>query len=64
MKFNYMSSSATEQVLSALLKSASIATIKEIRMEGSADFTSDRACFLLAQLIDSATMLEKCNISY
>ena len=57
-----MNSSATEQVLSALLESASINTIKEINMDESTDFSSDRACTLLAQLIDRATMLERCNI--
>ena len=58
-----MSSHATEQVLSAVLESESIDTIESIKMDFSADFSSGRACSLLAQLIDSAPMLKEISIS-
>ena len=48
MEYNYMSSSATEQVLSAVLESGSIATIESIEMRKSADFSSEGSCTLLA----------------
>ena len=54
-----MSSCATEQVLSFVIESASIATIEEIEL-GSANFESDRTCTLLAQLIDIALNLKIC----
>ena len=57
-----MSSSLTEQVLSAMLESASLATIKYIFMSGYADFSSDSACTLLMQLIDRAPVLMECSI--
>ena len=56
-----MSSTATEQVLSTVLESPSIATIEKVDMEWSADFSSDRACTLVAQLIDSAHKLDECK---
>ena len=56
-----MSSSLTEQVLSAMLESASLATIKYIFMF-AANFSSDSACSVLMQLIDRAPELVECNI--
>ena len=56
-----MSSSATEELLSSVLESGSIATVEDVNINMSADLSSDRACTLLAQLIDKAPMLEKCN---
>ena len=62
LSYNYMSSSVTEQVLSALLESGSIDTIQEIWLSLSADLSSDKACTLFAQIIDRAPLLEKFNI--
>ena len=59
LEWNHMSSSATEELLSTLLESDSIATIKTISLCNSTDLSSDRACTLVAQLIDKAPMLEK-----
>ena len=42
---NNLSSSATEQVLSALLESTT--TIEEVSLQYSADFSTDKACTLL-----------------
>ena len=58
-EWNHISSSATEELLSTVLESGSIATIKTISLTSSTDLSSDRACTLLAQLIDKAPMLEK-----
>ena len=57
-----MSGSLTEQVLSALLESASLATIEVIYMIGSTDFSSDKACTLMMQLVDRAPVLMECSI--
>ena len=59
---NHMRSNATEELLSTMLESGSIATIKTINMCSSSDLSSDRACTLLVQLIDKAKMLEKFNL--
>ena len=59
---NYFSSSVTEQVLSALLESCGLATLKEIYLNKSAIFSSDEACYLLAQLLDRAPQLATCDI--
>ena len=63
MEYNYMSSSATEQVLSALLESGSITTIEKINML-NANFSTEKACTLLAQLIDAAPMLKTLDVGF
>ena len=62
LSHNTMSSSLTEQLLSAVLESASLATIEVIYMINSADFSSDRSCTLLMQLVDRAPVLKYCDI--
>ena len=57
-----MSSRAIEQVLASVLESGSIDTIERISLR-DADFSSDKACTLLIQLIDRATMLHECKLN-
>ena len=57
-----MNSGTTEQMLSAVLESGSMATIKTIELFNTADFSSERACTLLAQLVDRAPQLERISI--
>ena len=62
MTSNAMNSSTTEQVLSAVLESGSMATIKAVDLFNTADFSSERACTLLAQLVDRAPLLERISL--
>ena len=62
MRDNKFDSESTREVLSSVLQSSSISTIKSLGLIGSCDFTSDETCTLLAELIDTATQLEDCYI--
>ena len=62
MKSNKFDSEITVEVLSSVLQSGSISTIKELHLRGSSDFSTDETCALLAQFIDSAEQLGRCYI--
>ena len=60
---NNFSSELTFNLFSALMQSMSLKTIEDLNLEGSCDFTNERAQELLALFIDAATQLSECNIS-
>ena len=58
----YLSPSDTVDLLSWLCQSSNLATLKEMIMYLTFDFSLDEACELIAQLIDTATCLTECDI--
>ena len=62
MEFNKFNSEGTGELLSSVLQSISINTIKAICLSGSCDFSADETCAIFAQIIDTATELDYCDI--
>ena len=57
-----LSSEETVQVLTWMCQSSNLTTLKELEMCDAFNFELDEACTLLAQLIDTTTILEYFNI--